>query len=487
MKSIKGQITIVDLTDSRQLIAYIATTNRRQVIYDPTTNKYSPNYSDEPITLNPELYIAGGGSNIINNAKSVTWTVQTNSTGRFESIISDATYQIGDNNELIISRNVLEDTISMLYRLEVIYTDPQSGQDIIIQADMELVRLSNGGKGEKGESGEDVYVGVLTNENHTVYTDSNGNNGIYTGAETDLNIFKGVREDTENWEISVEEGIGIEGVFNEDTHTYTLTNIDVDSSRVIFTASKQGLPDIIKVFTINRLKAAKDGESAVTYTLDMDTVYLQKDRENNIITPSEILIKGIKSVGSEDPEMSPGYFVIYEQLEGTMTIDNYTDLVYRKLVDIEQEYVISDREFPYISSYRSTQPENEILFKPNNNVKKIHIEWYEDADYAILRDVEQIPVVSDGKDVYKVEINSINGDTFKNGIIDTWLYATVYKGDTDITSEIEERRFEWTRMSMDEEQDKLWNERYYGGRKEIKITHEDVYKRATFTCSIRKQ
>src|SRR5699024_2789704 len=123
----------------------------------------------------------------------------------------------------------------------------------------------------------------------------------------------------------------------------------------------------------------------------------------------------------------------------------------------------------------------------NSNVKKIYIEWYEDANYAILRDVEQIPVVSDGKDVYKVEINSINGDTFKNGIIDTWLYATVYKGGTDITSEIEERRFEWTRMSMDEEQDRIWNERYYGGRKEIKITHEDVYKRATFTCSIRKQ
>ena len=160
MKSIKGQITIVDLTDSRQLVAYIATTNRRQVIYDPTTDKYSPDYASSPITLEPELYIAGGGTNIINNTKSVKWTVQTNSTGRFEPITADATYQIGTNKQLVISSNVLKDRISMLYRVEIIYTDPQTERDIIIQADMELVRLENGSKGDKGDTGDRGYTPV---------------------------------------------------------------------------------------------------------------------------------------------------------------------------------------------------------------------------------------------------------------------------------------------------------------------------------------
>ena len=185
--------------------------------------------------------------------------------------------------------------------------------------------------------------------------------------------------------------------------------------------------------------------------------------------------------------MEDGYFVIYEQLEGSITIDSYVDMVYRSLVELEKEYIISGVDFPYVRRYQSLEPESKVGLTPSTNILKLHIEWYEDEDLTILRDVEQIPVVSDGLDTYRVEINSLNGDTFKNGIIDTWLYATVYKGDKDVTSEIEERRFEWTRMSMDEEQDKLWNDRYYGGRKEIKITHEDVYKRATFTCSIRKQ
>lgn len=186
MDSIKGQITIVDLTDSRQLVAYIATTNRRQVIYDPTTDEYSPDYASSPITLEPELYIAGGGSNIINNVKSVTWTVQTNSTGRFEPIISDATYQIGTNKQLVISSNVLKDRISMLYRVEIIYTDPQSGKDIIIQADMELVRLENGYKGSDGldgldgKDGQDAYILVLETPDGTSIRNSDGTVRIVT-------------------------------------------------------------------------------------------------------------------------------------------------------------------------------------------------------------------------------------------------------------------------------------------------------------------
>lgn len=92
-----------------------------------------------------------------------------------------------------------------------------------------------------------------------------------------------------------------------------------------------------------------------------------------------------------------------------------------------------------------------------------------------------------GEDSYRVEVLSRNGNTFKNGVIDTWLYAVVYKGDDDITDELDIGRFRWERVSADSASDTLWNQRYFGGAKEIKITTEDVYKRATFTCSITKQ
>ena len=151
MVRIKGSISIVDLTDSRSLVAYISSTNRRQVIYDPNEDVYLPNYSEDPNTLYPELYIAGGGSNIISQAKSVQWTVQIDSTGRFEPITDD--YTIGEGNSLVIAKNVLEEHLSMLYRVEIIYHDRELDKDIIIQADMELVKLTNGAKGDRGEEG----------------------------------------------------------------------------------------------------------------------------------------------------------------------------------------------------------------------------------------------------------------------------------------------------------------------------------------------
>lgn len=64
------------------------------------------------------------------------------------------------------------------------------------------------------------------------------------------------------------------------------------------------------------------------------------------------------------------------------------------------------------------------------------------------------------------------------------MFAFVYKGAKDITEELNSACFIWNRASQDEDSDKAWNDKYAGGRKSIEITNEDVYKRATFSCSI---
>ena len=107
-----------------------------------------------------------------------------------------------------------------------------------------------------------------------------------------------------------------------------------------------------------------------------------------------------------------------------------------------------------------------------------------------LLDNETIMVASEGKDgedSYRVEVLSTQGNTFKNGIIETWIYATVYRGMVDITANIDANRFRWTRYSENEVADKLWNDKYFGGVKEVKITSQDIYQRATFMCDILSQ
>lgn len=91
-----------------------------------------------------------------------------------------------------------------------------------------------------------------------------------------------------------------------------------------------------------------------------------------------------------------------------------------------------------------------------------------------------------GEDAFRVEVLSTNGNTFKNGVIQTSLSAVIYKGDKDITDTIDASRVRWTRTSRDEFGDEAWNSKYFGGTKKVNITTDDVRMRATFTVDILK-
>lgn len=89
------------------------------------------------------------------------------------------------------------------------------------------------------------------------------------------------------------------------------------------------------------------------------------------------------------------------------------------------------------------------------------------------------------KDVtYDVEIVSTNGAIFKNGQISTTLIAVVRKGATDITDAINASKFKWTRVSNDPTGDAAWNTSHFGGTKQVVVTKDDVYIKATFNCEI---
>lgn len=86
--------------------------------------------------------------------------------------------------------------------------------------------------------------------------------------------------------------------------------------------------------------------------------------------------------------------------------------------------------------------------------------------------------------MYRLVISSSNGNIFKNGNISTVLTATVFSWDKDVTDELDDNQFIWTRVSSDTEADKVWNSAHFGGTKSITITNDDVKARATFYCDL---
>ena len=86
--------------------------------------------------------------------------------------------------------------------------------------------------------------------------------------------------------------------------------------------------------------------------------------------------------------------------------------------------------------------------------------------------------------MYRLVITSTNGNIFKNGSISTTLNATVFSWDENVTDELDDNQFIWTRVSDDAASDSEWNDRHFGGTKSVEITTDDVNIRATFFCDL---
>lgn len=161
-----GQITLVDLNDSRQLVSYIGASRAKTVIHNPNDNTYVPNYETSNQVLTPQLFIAGTNTDVASQAKSTKWFRQTNSAGTpVEITASGGGYTLGTGavKTLTITSNVLASATTMTYICEMVFTDADTGFDVLTKAEIELVKVTNGQKGsdgEKGADGEDGRDGV---------------------------------------------------------------------------------------------------------------------------------------------------------------------------------------------------------------------------------------------------------------------------------------------------------------------------------------
>ena len=547
----EAEQTIVDLTDNRKLIVLVSTSKARQIIYNPNNGTYSPDFSKEPMVLTPELYITGSSTNVIATAETVKWYVRPNTLGQRIPIENDDTYSISTDFKLTISKNIMKDMLTMEFIVEVVYREPDSDFKTTIPHHIELVNISMGEAGRgiisitdyylvspkdtgilvedneqwsttiqqttptnrylwnyeeiaytdgtkdiigpsiigtHGTKGDSPIVAYLSNDSHSVPTDADGLNVNYTNAYTEMRVMDGIKDDTDNYTFSVEESIGITGdlVGNK----YTVTSLSEDQAEVKIIATK-GDFTISKVFTVTKSKQGikgQDGEDSLIYRLETDSLVLTREVDETL-NPSFINIQAVSMKGNDPKKPFTGYFRIYEQHTSTFVTDDFTKLALESGIT-EEEYIISLNDEPRIIRYESIFKESSLKYEPRADAVSVYIQLFKDNSFNEVLDSQTVVIVSHGakgEDAYRVEVLSRNGNTFKNGVVDTWLYAVVYKGDDDITDELDISRFRWERVSEDSASDTLWNQRYFGGTKEIRITTEDVYRRATFTCSISKQ
>lgn len=90
-----------------------------------------------------------------------------------------------------------------------------------------------------------------------------------------------------------------------------------------------------------------------------------------------------------------------------------------------------------------------------------------------------------GEDVIAVQLFSSNGNIFRSGQCFTTVSVTVWKGDEDITSLLDESRFTWKRTSGNPMADEQWNTSSKAlNRKSLELSPDDVSGRAVFACFV---
>jgi hypothetical protein len=397
-----GQLTLTDLNDTKQLILYLNPNYRTQV-YNPNSNSYNPNFATSNLVITPELYVAGGnGANIIvgGQTKSVTWYEgsQTSTpistgvpTGEPSTVAKTLTI-----NSNFTNKN------SQIYTCVVVYTDPDTNFDVTLKANVDIVKITNG---EKGDSGANAIMAVLDNESHTVPTDSAGNNGNFTGAVSTIKIYEGATDVTSSWSVTQTRS-NVTVTEATSSKTATVTAMSADSGYVEFTATRSGYGTIVKRFTLTKNKQGISGTTPTTYWLVNSVPAIAKTKAGDLV-PASVTVSGKSQTGTESPSNYSGRYKIYESTDGSAFTVKYT----------------------------STGNEASTTYTPStSSIKALKVELYLAGGTTNKLDEQVIPVVTDGSDgnngtdAFYLNVWTPEGDTIRNSEGTLKARADLYKG-----------------------------------------------------------
>lgn len=213
----------------------------------------------------------------------------------------------------------------------------------------------------------------LTNDDHTIPTDSQGNNGNYAGCETTVTATFGSEDVTKDCSFTQSPSEGVTGTWNAGTYTYTVTNMTTDTGYVDITGNytvaideKQQVKTSTKRFVLSKRKDS-NAENAVVYILQASDTIIKKLTETTF-DPAKITFSAFYREGASAQKKFKGIFKISEA-EGNGT---------------------------FIEKYSSQVLENEVVYTPKSkSVQKIQCILYKDLNKSEELDRHTITVVSD--------------------------------------------------------------------------------------------
>ena len=136
-----GQITIVDLSDSRQLSVYLTSNLPKTQILDQDTNAFNPNWTTTNLVVEPTIFLNQTAVQL--NASGLTINYKRRDGSGAEASLT--TGETVSGGKLTVNTNVLSASSSGLitYICYIQYIDPQTKQTVYAQADISYSLVKN--------------------------------------------------------------------------------------------------------------------------------------------------------------------------------------------------------------------------------------------------------------------------------------------------------------------------------------------------------
>ena len=248
-----GQITIVDLSDSRQLSVYLTSNLPKTQILDQDTNAFNPNWTTTNLVVEPTIFLNQTAVQL--NASGLTINYKRRDGSGAEASLT--TGETVSGGKLTVNTNVLSASSSGLitYICYIQYIDPQTKQTVYAQADISYSLVKNASSARLATisgaqvfkyNGDKTLIGPdsisLTGEIQGVstirwqYKNSSGNFVDYPTTSDNANITSGT--------LNVKPS---HGIFVDDVATIKLSTENTD------------VYDIISISKLYDGKAGTDG------------------------------------------------------------------------------------------------------------------------------------------------------------------------------------------------------------------------------------
>lgn len=120
-----GEITITDLTDGKQIQAYVTSNQPNFVSYDPnTTTKYNPDWSASKLVLTPVIFIDNKQVSLTQTGLSITWQRKVGSAASTNIVTGENV----SSGVLSVSKSMLVPNSSEMitYICSIAYTNPDT-------------------------------------------------------------------------------------------------------------------------------------------------------------------------------------------------------------------------------------------------------------------------------------------------------------------------------------------------------------------------